>query len=222
MCKLRKEVSEFSLKGQILGFLLEDSDKPKYLRIAALSGEECLVKISKELRRRSQSETSCLAPILVPGMAVLIIGEKKFYPKSGKIKLKAYNVIPVARGNLPESDRVLLAKTSLTDPISVTQIKKAQYQAAATTATISHQAYTKILVCQKSDCQKRGGKAIGKALESALNDHGLKDQVRIQGTGCLKQCKAGPNIILMPDKTRYSRIEPTQIPAIIEKHFAHG
>jgi (2Fe-2S) ferredoxin len=221
MNKLQKEVSEFSLKGQILDFLLEDGSKPKYLRIAAISGEEYLVKISKELRKRSQSEASLLTPIFTPGLAVLIIGEKKFYPKSGKIKLKAYTVIPVAKGNLPEKEIVVLANTSFTDPVAPIKIKKAQRQSVVNT-TNGHKANPKILVCQKSDCQKRGGKAISKALESALSDWGLKDQVSIQGTGCLKQCKAGPNIVLMPDKTRYSRIEPMEIPGIIKKHFANG
>ncbi|OCQ97233.1 (Fe-S)-binding protein [Oscillatoriales cyanobacterium USR001] len=211
MCKSRKEVSEFSLKGQILGFLFEDGYKLKYLQIVTFSGEEYTVKIAKELR-------SSLTPVLVKGLAVLVIGEKKFSPESGEIKLKAYSVIPVAMGNLPESDREVT--TSFTEPVSPTQINSTHTQTAITIPTNYPQAKTKILVCQKSDCQKRGGRAIGKALEAALSDRGLTDQVTIQGTGCLKQCKAGPNIVLMPDKTRYSRIEPTEIAAIIEKHFA--
>lgn len=76
-----------------------------------------------------------------------------------------------------------------------------------------------ILVCQKSDCMKRGGKAVCQALEAALSNRGLEDQVTIKGTGCMKKCKAGPNIV-MPDKTRYSRIPSTQVPAIMDKHFA--
>ena len=66
----------------------------------------------------------------------------------------------------------------------------------------------------------RGGKAVCRALEAALSHRGLQDQVMIKGTGCMKKCKAGPNIV-MPDKTRYSRIPSTQVPAIMDKHFAH-
>lgn len=76
---------------------------------------------------------------------------------------------------------------------------------------------TKILVCQKSDCMNRGGKAVCQALAVALGDRGLQDQVAIKGTGCMKHCKAGPNIV-MPDKTRYSRITATDIPAIVDQH----
>jgi (2Fe-2S) ferredoxin len=34
----------------------------------------------------------------------------------------------------------------------------------------------------------------------------------------MKQCKAGPNVV-MPDKTRYTRIGAEEIPDIIDKHF---
>jgi (2Fe-2S) ferredoxin len=35
----------------------------------------------------------------------------------------------------------------------------------------------------------------------------------------MKNCKAGPNLV-MPDKTRYNRIQAAQIPAVMDKHFA--
>lgn len=76
-----------------------------------------------------------------------------------------------------------------------------------------------ILVCQKSDCMKRGGKALCQALESELINNGLENSVTIKGTGCMKNCKAGPNLV-MPDKTRYSKIQATQVPALIDKHFS--
>jgi (2Fe-2S) ferredoxin len=75
-----------------------------------------------------------------------------------------------------------------------------------------------ILVCQKSDCMKRGGKAVCQALEAALSDRGLEDQVTIKGTGCMKNCKAGPNLV-MPDKTRHSRIQASFVPALMNQHF---
>jgi NADH:ubiquinone oxidoreductase subunit E len=76
-----------------------------------------------------------------------------------------------------------------------------------------------ILVCQKSDCMKRGGKVLCQALESELRNSGLEDSVTIKGTGCMKNCKSGPNLV-MPDKTRYSKIKAEQVPALIDKHFS--
>ena len=66
---------------------------------------------------------------------------------------------------------------------------------------------------------KRGGDGVCRALESALSDRSLSNEVTIKGTGCMKNCKAGPNLV-MPDKTRYSRIQASQVSALIDKHFA--
>lgn len=128
---------------------------------------------------------------LIPGDWVAVVGEKKLDLKTGKLKLKAERVIPAA------------ASQTETVPVKVTTVKSK----------------ASILVCQKSDCMKRGGKAVCQALEAALSDRGLEGQVAIKGTGCLKQCKSGPNLVVMPDKNRYSRIQSEQIPALIDKHF---
>lgn len=209
-----KQVSEFSLEGEILNLIIEDGYKLKYLRISSDRGIEFLVKLCKELRES-------LAPVLTPGLRVQVAGEKQLNLKNGKLKLKAYSLKLCGSNNngLPKQ----LDPTNA--PVAILRFDRAidnseiNSRTVSKTATAPAKTKAKILVCQKSDCQKRGGAAVCKALENALNSRGLEGQVTVQGTGCLKQCKAGPNIVLMPDKTRYSRIKPAEIPAIIEKHF---
>ncbi|MGA7936768.1 MAG: (2Fe-2S) ferredoxin domain-containing protein, partial [Kovacikia sp.] len=46
------------------------------------------------------------------------------------------------------------------------------------------------------------------------------EQVTIRGTGCMKDCKAGPNLVVMPGKCRYSRVTPQEIPELLAKHFS--
>ncbi len=75
-----------------------------------------------------------------------------------------------------------------------------------------------ILMCQKSDCMKRGGKEVCQALQSAIAQNGLEGEVTVKGTGCMKKCKQGPHVV-MPDKTRYSRIHVSHVSIIMEKHF---
>ncbi|MEG3439810.1 (2Fe-2S) ferredoxin domain-containing protein [Pannus brasiliensis CCIBt3594] len=77
-----------------------------------------------------------------------------------------------------------------------------------------------VLVCQKSDCWKNGGATVCRMLEEGLQEKGLADTVHIKRTGCLKQCKRGPNVVVMPDKKHYSNVDPRQIPELIERHFA--
>jgi NADH:ubiquinone oxidoreductase subunit E len=74
-----------------------------------------------------------------------------------------------------------------------------------------------ILICQKSDCCKRGSRQVAQALEAELRDRGLQDQVTVKATGCMKRCKEGANLV-MPDKTRYSRVRPEKASALLDKH----
>ena len=126
---------------------------------------------------------------LVPGDWVQVVGEKKLDAKTGKLKLKAKKVIP---GDPSQPETILPVKTT---PVTTT-----------------------ILVCQKSDCIKRGGKTVCQALQAALGDRGLADRVAVKLTGCMKKCSSGPNLI-MPDKTRHSRVKAAQIPELLDKHF---
>jgi (2Fe-2S) ferredoxin len=57
-------------------------------------------------------------------------------------------------------------------------------------------------------------------LEASLEEKGLKEAVNIKLTGCLKQCKKGPNVVVMPDKKHYSQVAPQDVPSLIERHFA--
>ncbi len=183
-----KKISELNLEGRLLDFVFED-DK-------ATAGELTLPKCL----RLATAEGECLIKLskqlqatlnvpLVLGDWVQVIGEKRLDAKTGKLKLKAKKVIPAASSQ-PET--VLPNKIT---PVTTT-----------------------ILVCQKSDCIKRGGKAVCQALQTALSDRGLADRVAVKLTGCMKKCSSGPNLI-MPDKTRHSRVKAAQIPELLDKYF---
>ncbi len=149
---------------------------------------ERLVKLAKELRLS-------LSQDIVPGAWIQVWGERKMSHKPGEATLKAYRVSLTAPGKLEDTPSI-----------------------AVPVAGSKHAASAKILVCQKSDCMKRGGKAVCHALEEALSDRHLTD-VKIQGTGCMKDCKAGPNIVFMPEKTRYTRVSAQDVGALVDEHF---
>jgi (2Fe-2S) ferredoxin len=123
-----------------------------------------------------------------PGEWIRVTGTSKLNRETGQVKLKA--------------EQVTLAR-----PLSVVPTEPPKPSKPET-----------ILVCQKSDCCKLGGKAVVTALQKAIADQGLTHQVMVKGTGCMKRCKAGPNLV-MPDKTRYTKIRAEAIPALIEQHF---
>ncbi|HEY9660659.1 MAG TPA: (2Fe-2S) ferredoxin domain-containing protein [Allocoleopsis sp.] len=188
---IHESKSEFMLQGQFISFAAKEGYKLKYLRLATPDGEQW-IKLPKELR-------GDLYRSLVPGAWIQVYGSRKVCSKKGTITLKAYQVSPVAGEINPGMN-----------PMPFTPAIEPASQPAAKTECI--------LVCQKSDCCKRGAKALVAALQNELDDRGLADQVKIKPTGCMKRCKTGPHLV-MPDKTRYCQIQAKEIPAIVDKHF---
>ncbi|MCM0590924.1 MAG: (2Fe-2S) ferredoxin domain-containing protein [Gloeotrichia echinulata IR180] len=191
-----KEVAEFCLEGRFLDFVIKDGYKLKGLLLATAEGE-CYVKLAKDLRIAFDWR-------LPKGTWLQVVGTKKYDRKKDEVKLVAERVM-AATGDWDRGSTNLITPAQELSPINNVIV-----QSAKTKATI--------LVCQKSDCMNRGGKTLCQALEATLSDRGLEDQVTIKGTGCMKNCKAGPNLV-MPDKTRYNRIQAAQVPALIDKYF---
>jgi hypothetical protein len=118
--------------------------------------------------------------VLTPGDWIVVAGVQRTNTDTGEVRYKAYLIKPIS----PTQGSAALDAFPVVQP-------KAKPQAT-------------ILVCQKSDCMKRGGNAVCQALQTELRDRGLQDQVTVKMTGCMKQCKDAPNLVVMPGKTRYS------------------
>ncbi|GAB1538021.1 hypothetical protein NUACC21_06770 [Scytonema sp. NUACC21] len=202
------QVSEFSLEGQFLDFVIKDGYKLKGLLLNTSEGE-CYVKLAKHLRIAFDLR-------LPKGTWLQVVGEKKHDLKTGEVKLKAYQVMAASvdkkMGRLKDAENQFIPASS-----SFSVSPRADVPVSPSSAAKTKKAT--ILVCQKSDCMKRGGKQVCQALEAAISARGLESEVTIKGTGCMKDCKAGPNLV-MPDKSRYSRINAAQVPALMDKHFS--
>ncbi|MUH01378.1 (2Fe-2S) ferredoxin domain-containing protein [Scytonema sp. UIC 10036] len=202
------EVSEFRLEGRFLDFVIKDGYKLKGLLLETSEGE-CYVKLAKHLRVAFDWR-------LQKGTWLQVLGEKKHDLKTGEVKLKAYQVMAAQVETREQGGKGTREETiSLSSSFS-------KSPRADVPMSSSHEVRTKkatILVCQKSDCMKRGGKQLCQAIEASVSARGLESEVTIKGTGCMKNCKAGPNLV-MPDKTRYSRIQAAQVPALMDKHFS--
>ncbi|PSN06724.1 hypothetical protein C7293_30865 [filamentous cyanobacterium CCT1] len=75
-------------------------------------------------------------------------------------------------------------------------------------------------MCRKSGCQKRGGQQLVVALKQALRDRNLQTQVEIQYTGCQKHCSDAPTFTVSSGHHRYSRVQPSRLPAILDRHLS--
>lgn len=141
----------------------------------------------------SKELRSSLYQALTPGVWLKISGEQKYKYQTGELKLKA---------------------TQVTLKASSSQEKVSQPPIVATKTKAC------VMVCQKSDCCKRGATQVLGALTESIRTQGLEGQVAIKATGCMKQCKAGPCVVFLPDKSRYTKVTPKEVLGLVEKHFA--
>jgi NADH:ubiquinone oxidoreductase subunit E len=192
-----RQMSEFTLAGKFLGYEFKDGYKIKRLKLATTTGEYS-IKMTKEAR-------ASLRQTLLPGEQIRVHGVAKLDRYTGNLKLKASWI----QVNGSES-------FASVNPVASVELRSVPSTPPSNRTTKPGK--TNILVCQKSGCMKRGGKEVCKALESALHDRGLVDEVSIKGTGCMKACGKGPNVV-MPGKVRYTKISAKDIPSIIDEHF---
>jgi len=183
--KQKKETkSRFSLEGRFVGFVGEFGKQPKRIRVIT-SDTEHYIKLLKKLR-------GSVIGVLEPGEWVQVSGKQKYKKKTGKLKLKADQIKPIAP---------VQAKSVSPSPIATPKAKAC------------------VMICQKSSCRKRGGSKVSQSVTDYLRDRGWENQVTIKGTGCMKQCKKGPCVVFMPDKSRHTNVNPKQVPTLMEKHF---
>ena len=131
---------------------------------------------------------------LVKGDRLSISLEQKGSGLGSKLKLKSDRVTIVN-----SQDKLLVSES----PISKSK-KKQQ---------------GKILLCRKSSCAKRGGKQLYRALTETLERLQLQDKVKIELTGCQKQCKKAPSLILMPGKVKHAYVNPNDLVFLLETHY---
>lgn len=191
MSKASTLVSSFCLQGKLIKINYQ-KDQIKYIKLTTGDGDYW-IKITKKLRGKIAS-ISC-------GSSLKVNGKSKRKSRKGKIKYKATMITLISQEAL-QNEEMKLQTVSLPAKFD-TQIKSK----------------AKVLICQKSNCWKKGGQKVYQALELALSDRNLTGQIPIKKTGCLKKCKKAPNLVILPDKAHYTRVKTKQIASFVEKHL---
>ena len=186
-------LTEFKVTGTLVEILIKKDNQVKYLKLVT-EQQEYRLKVAKEIRAN-------LAQIVSLGANLIVEGIKKQNLKTGKVKFKANRV------------ELVSSREDHKGKIVISDFSPRYHQPEPVKSK------AKVLVCKKSSCWKRGGKAVCQAIETLCRDRGLEEHIQVKTTGCLKQCKKGPNLVMMPDKARYSQVKTKQIPALVEKHL---
>ena len=166
----------FNLEGTFLKFMGKDLDKPKSI-VVEVEQEQMAIQLPKALRTTVRGH-------LQPGDRVHCVGRSQIDFADGIIKLQAYQLFPLSPVN---GKPVALPPAAAPLPLPAVQ----------GVAAVLEKKPAKILICQKSGCQKRGGRQLVVALERVLRERQLQGQVKIQYTSCQKRCSKAPNLTIM-------------------------
>ncbi|MEG0377928.1 MAG: NAD(P)H-dependent oxidoreductase subunit E, partial [Eubacterium sp.] len=81
---------------------------------------------------------------------------------------------------------------------------------------------SQILLCGGTGCTSSGSMVLEKEFQKELTKHDLLDEIEIVVTGCFGLCELGPVVIIYPEGTFYSRVEPSDISELVEEHLVKG
>lgn len=186
-------VSSFTMTGKLEDLATNSDDYLKTLKLVTEHGEY-QIKVAKEIRKKLRKK-------LQTGCSIKVTGMRKYKIKKEEVSYKAYDIEILSK---PKVEKAITQSVS----------------AVATKPKAKAKAKAKVLFCQKSTCWKKGGgAAVCETLKAQLQSRGIADRVEIKTVGCLKQCKKAPNLVVMPDKARYSKVKPKQMSGLIEEHL---
>jgi len=192
MAKNSNIVAPFNFNGT-LSKVSYQKKKLKYIKLETDS-DKYWIKIPKQLREKIGN--------LSIGCQLQVEGRAKHNAKKDKTKHKAQTVMVIPAEELDVPVAVKTKTVSLL-PVFENKVKSK----------------AKVLICQKSNCWKKGGNKVCAEIESKLQDLGLTEEIPIKKTGCLKQCKKAPALMMMPDKALYKKVKPKQVDKLVEKHL---
>jgi NADH:ubiquinone oxidoreductase subunit F (NADH-binding)/(2Fe-2S) ferredoxin len=81
---------------------------------------------------------------------------------------------------------------------------------------------THLLVCAGTGCVSCGSFDVRRALEDEVRRRGLDREVLVVATGCNGFCERGPILLVQPDGVFYERLEPADVPRLVEEHLIKG
>lgn len=79
-----------------------------------------------------------------------------------------------------------------------------------------------VLVCQGTGCLSSGSTGVLKSLQAEVKAQGLSDQIRVVKSGCFGFCMQGPVMIVYPEGVFYTRVQPSDVAEIVQKHLKGG
>ncbi len=81
---------------------------------------------------------------------------------------------------------------------------------------------TQLMVCSGTACTSAESQTLRRNLEIELEQHGLKENVRVFKTGCFGFCQHGPIVMVHPGEVFYCNVKPEDAKELVETHLMGG
>jgi len=79
-----------------------------------------------------------------------------------------------------------------------------------------------VLVCGGTGCVAGGSLAVQVRMKEELAKKGLDKEILVVQTGCHGMCELGPIVVVYPEGTFYTRVQPEDAKTIVEEHLYKG
>ncbi|MBQ2687357.1 MAG: 4Fe-4S binding protein [Clostridia bacterium] len=79
-----------------------------------------------------------------------------------------------------------------------------------------------VLICGGTGCTSSGSQKIQEQFIASIEKYGLSEEVKLVQTGCFGLCALGPVVIVHPDGTFYSMVQPEDVDEIVSEHLLKG
>lgn len=79
-----------------------------------------------------------------------------------------------------------------------------------------------VLICHGTGCVSGGAAKVLDTFKEELAKKGLEKEVLVIATGCHGMCEFGPIVVVYPEGTFYSRVQPADVADIVEEHLYKG
>lgn len=107
-------------------------------------------------------------------------------------------------------------------PLSETEIQALPKSIEATVKQPVAQAPQKprtcIQICRKGKCFKQGSKAIWQTLQDEVEANPDLQHLSIEATGCMKACKQGPNLRILPSGKVVNRVNASKALSVLSAY----
>lgn len=213
----------FSWVGQFLAFVpgKKSPYQSAFVQVIAVESgtagaiQSCQIRLDKDIQ-----ETA--AESIRPRSWVKVTGKGKLDKKSGKAEWKASSIEEISLQTVADV-KAEAEKAEAEKAEKEKAPQPSQLQLVSATKSAAKEKPARILICQKSSCRKKGSQKVISAVEDAIAKADASDRITVKSTGCLKCCKTGPTVVVLPSgskgkklsKERYRKVTPKSAKKIV-------